>query len=364
MAATASDTVGKIVGKSIWRRLLAGLSAVIVAAGLAIYLLAPLFTLRAATQALERGELSAARRYATEFLQKRPDNSEALLLAARAAGIDGDAVEASRLISRAEKLVPADAALERSLLQIRSGDLTDTTGLLAESVDQLDQSRMKHVLAAVIDGGIHGMQPGVVKQSLELWDSDSAASDTAARSMSCMWRGGLEWISSQPDVGIKHLREALTIEPRNEQARLLLAELLLRYDPAESLTHLEFLRTRKPSNRAVLIRLAGCCRELGRLNEAGTILDQLLSESPSDFPAILERGRVALDAGNAEQAESFFRRAEALAPTHREVSLGLARCLQLAGRAEEAEKYRQQTAAADKDDSEATAPGNALGERP
>ena len=362
-AANSGGTVLNTVRKAIWRRLFAGLGVIVVSSGLALYWLPPLISLRAATRAIDRGELSVARWHSSECLRRWPEHGEALLLAARAAGMDGDAAEASRLITLAERVVPGDAALERALLKIRSGDLTDAADLLAASVDELDQSRTRQVLAAMLDGGIRGMQPGLVKQCLELWDSETTADDTAARSMSCMWQGGLEWISSQPDVGIEHLRKALIIEPRNEQARLLLAELLLRYDPAESSRHLEFLRARKQQNRAVLIRLASCFRELGQLTEAGTILDQLLSESENDFPAILERARVALDEGDAGQAEILFRRAEAIAPAHREVSLGLARCLQLAGRTQEAEQYRRQTAAADGEESDGGAKDDTGGGR-
>ena len=62
---------------------------------------------------------------------------------------------------------------------------------------------------------------------------------------------------------------------------------------------------------------------------------------PDDMSVLLERGRLALDAGQLADAERWLRDAERRVPSHREVLLALARCLQLAGKTVDAENYRR-----------------------
>lgn len=80
---------------------------------------------------------------------------------------------------------------------------------------------------------------------------------------------------------------------------------------------------------------------LGQFEEARQLLDELLAANPKNFPALVERGRLALDAQQPAEAEASLRRAEALAPDHADVNLQLGRTLQLLGRTQEVQRYQE-----------------------
>ncbi len=77
---------------------------------------------------------------------------------------------------------------------------------------------------------------------------------------------------------------------------------------------------------------------LGQLDQAQPLLDELLATNPQDVPALIERGRLALDAQQPAEAETWLRRAEAIAPDHADVLLSLGRTLRMLRRAPEARR--------------------------
>ncbi len=60
---------------------------------------------------------------------------------------------------------------------------------------------------------------------------------------------------------------------------------------------------------------------------------------PADGPALLERGRLALETGQPAEAEGLLRRAAAARPHDRDTNYHLALCLQGLGKADEAATY-------------------------
>lgn len=289
-------------------------------------------------QALYWGNVKEARRLLKESLAYRPDDGPTLLLAARAAELDHESIEANRLLERADQTLPDDVALERTLFRMRQGDLGDADGMLNGIQSQLEDPQTAIVLEAIIEGSLQISQTTTAERALSLWND--TMKDGWAKAQSLAWQGELAFRQGMPDVALGHLREAVAAAPANDRTRLRLSEVLLQYSPKEAKSHLDYLRKRTPDQRAVLIRLASCHRELGEYREATAILDELLQRSDRDPAALIERGRVALDMLDLHEAERWFRRAEALMPDHREVLLGLARCLQLVGKPDDAQSYR------------------------
>jgi tetratricopeptide (TPR) repeat protein len=155
-----------------------------------------------------------------------------------------------------------------------------------------------------------------------------------------VWRGRLHATQSEYVRAVADLRSAAARSPHDFQAHWYLVGLVVRDDPQEAVVHLETLYQRQPDNRQVGLALAGLRRTLGRLDEARPMLDEILAKYPNDVSALLERGRLSVDAQQPADAEQWLRRAEKLAPDFLVLNQELSRCLHLAGRLEEAEHYR------------------------
>src|SRR5262249_19770683 len=133
-------------------------------------------------------------------------------------------------------------------------------------------------------------------------------------------------------------RRAVEMDPEYDDARLLLAQSLLDHaqQPAEATGHLELLRARQPHNAEVLLTLARCRRQLGRLDEARALLDGLLGAEPGNARALAERGRVALASHQEAEAEAWLKKALDADPHSREQLYLLYECLEQQGKKDEA----------------------------
>lgn len=293
---------------------------------------------RAAERALARHQFADARVQLVECRRVWPSDGETLLLAARAAERDGDAAEAERLLTAAEAGNPAGVALERNLRRLRAGDLSDATRYFTTAATRRGEPDSKLILDGLIAGALKAGQFDYARRCVALWDESH--SDPWDHAQSKAWQGEIAYRTGLADVAVAHLREAFTTLPGDAAIRLMLAEVLIQYAPAEAKQHLDALRAKRPDDRGLAIRLASCHRALGEPEEATRLLDDLIARSDRDVPALLERGRVALDVRKIDDAERWFRKAEGLVPQDREVQVSLARCLELAGKSAEAQAYR------------------------
>ena len=144
------------------------------------------------------------------------------------------------------------------------------------------------------------------------------------------------------EAALTDYRRAVEAQPDHGQARLRLAEALLKhqqYDKAA--TQFERLLhggLRKP---AVLLGLARCRLQQGRREDARHLLDDLLAAFPDDGNALRERGKLALAQEELATAENLLRRAVAAQPYDLEAVYKLSDCLRRRGRTKEADDYRQ-----------------------
>ena len=136
---------------------------------------------------------------------------------------------------------------------------------------------------------------------------------------------------------ISSYQRAVELDPDHDEARLRLAESLTRYDRIEEATgHFELLLTSQPTNPRVLLGLARCRRSAGRGAEARELLEKLLGYHSIHAEALCERGKLALEAGQAVEAALWLRRALAHAPFDRDTNYNLVQSLLNQGKAEEA----------------------------
>jgi tetratricopeptide (TPR) repeat protein len=180
------------------------------------------------------------------------------------------------------------------------------------------------------------------RKAVEMWlqHCPSAADQTQGLA----WRGRVHLLLQERARALSDLRAALAQDASHFQARLSLAGALFLLDPAESGDHLEILRKQQPHSEKILFPLARVRRGQGRFDEARRILDGLLAADRDHAAVLLERGNVALDAHEPQEAEPFLRRALALAPENPQCVLPLSRCLHLLHQHAEAkdlqERYR------------------------
>jgi tetratricopeptide (TPR) repeat protein len=150
-------------------------------------------------------------------------------------------------------------------------------------------------------------------------------------------RGRLEFLASNQQEAIGLFRRVVDLDPERADARLLLAGLHVDLGQAqEALPHLEWLRWRRPQNALVQTRLARCLDLLGRGEEATPLLDDVLARQPDLAPALLERGKLALRAGDLDMARDLLQKACERDPGSYDACYQLHLCLKQLGRDAEA----------------------------
>jgi predicted Zn-dependent protease len=312
---------------------------------------------RAAQDAAARRDFAEADRQLRDALSVWPGDAAVQLLAAQTArrqGNFGAAHEHLRAYRRAHGS-PEAAAREEELARLQKGDLAEADAVLRASTEQPQAPESALMLEAYIEGHLKvlsiaasvGMPISLKKDAglprgIDLWLEQRGA--PADRAQGLVWHGQVRTLEGAYAEAATDFRAALALDPKQVAARWHLAKNLIEAAPADSAQLLESLRREYPDDRDVRILLATARRNLGDLNQAQQLLDELLTATPDDVAVLLERGQVALDARRPQDAETWLRRAETLAPQLPAVSLALARCLLVAGRADEARRYQDRHA--------------------
>jgi predicted Zn-dependent protease len=148
-------------------------------------------------------------------------------------------------------------------------------------------------------------------------------------------------ISSGPATAAAAYQRVLELDPKRDDARLRLAQILLRgMRPNEALAHLRELRKRRPKDSEVLLGLAQGEAQLGKSAEAAKLLEGLLAQHPKSVPALTERGKLALQTDQAAEAETCLRQAVAGDPFDRAATYALFMALTRNGKEDEAKQQR------------------------
>jgi tetratricopeptide (TPR) repeat protein len=241
--------------------------------------------LRRGEQALAGRDYDAARDHLTRYLEARPDDARARLLAARAA-------------RRLRRFDEAGADLTRCRQYGRDAYR------LYRALDGLNfyLDRRPDDLAALLSRGF-------------------------------VWERLLSFADAAEDY-----RRAVAAHPDSEAARLKLGEaLLVSATPAEALEQFQWLHERRPDHGPTRLGLARCRRRLGQTDEARRLLDVLAADHPGRGEVLWERGQMELEDGRPAEAELWLRKALAASPHDRRVAFSLARCLARLGRPDAAE---------------------------
>jgi tetratricopeptide (TPR) repeat protein len=294
---------------------------------------------RAATQALERYDYWQASKHLESYLSARPNDPEGLLLAGQTARRRGDFQATLRLLRQAEQHGASAEALstERQLLRIQMGDLTDADRLSELCTEHANEPAGALALEVFIEGSLRAVNVSRARWAVDLWLTKRTGAADQAQGL--VWRGRVNELVQDFPQALADFRAAVERDPDHPPARLWLAQALIREEPREAAPHLEWLR-RRADDPEVRLLTARFRRTLGEQEEAARLLDELLAAAPDNVPALVERGRVALDLNRPDEAERWLTRALALAPDMRDVNLALADCMRQAGRADEAKRYQ------------------------
>lgn len=297
---------------------------------------------RLAKKALDRCEYKEASSHLENYLVLRPRDGDTKLLAGQTARRGGNFKQADKYLRAAQALgVDRHAILaEGNLLEVQSGNLRNAGSLINFCQKQPGSPETALVLEALIEGSLRSLDLLVANWSVNLWLKNRPAEFDQARGL--VWRGRLLELTSDGPRALADYRKAVELAPSFVPARLHLTQFLLGFEPTAAAVELEWLRQRLPDDPDVGLLTARWHRNLGRPEEAVPLLDEVLAHDPERVPALLERGRVAIDLNRLAEAEGFLRRALHRAADPRDTLVALGDCLRLAGRLEEAQVYQEQ----------------------
>jgi tetratricopeptide (TPR) repeat protein len=299
-----------------------------------------------AKRALQRDHFREALDHLQASLRIWPDDPQVLFLAARAARRVGNLELADQMLKLCEgsPTVAEDAPLERALLRATRGEV-DEVGGYCQSLLEQGHPEAPLIREALAQGFSVTMRLPEASFYLDQWLEEAPEHPQALYQ-----KGRLELQSANQQEAAGFLRRVVALDPERDDARLLLAGVLLELSQAqEALTHLETLARRLPGNPLVQVRLAQCLDLLGRQQESVELLDDVLRRQPHLAAALVGRGKLALRAGDFEKAERYLQEACVREPADVVAKYQLFLCLKQRGKANEAKAVLEERNRLEKD---------------
>jgi Tfp pilus assembly protein PilF len=226
-------------------------------------------------------------------------------------------------------------------LRLKEAQTGNTWKVEEGLVDELNAKTPEQaiILEALVKGYLENDRPKDAHRLAEEWVRDHPE-DWQAR----LYRGRASQLGVFFQQAITDYEAVLQAKSDQLQARLWLAETLVsdrQYAPAME-QYEAFLRDhpKAPESDQALLGLANCRYSLGEVEEARTVLNELLSKKPDYTPALLLRAQLE-HAESAEKALPWLLKAEATAPNDAQVLNILVVALRELHRYEEAQKYDQ-----------------------
>jgi predicted Zn-dependent protease len=307
---------------------------------------------KAADAACRRFDFRAAHGYLLGYLQLRPADGEAQLLAGRCARraefleeYEGDAPAekqaAAGHLREAERLgaPPEAVAVERALADIQHGAWLDHERLLVERVREL-----KPDTPLILEGLIHAYLQHVNFEKA-LACQDALLRMEPGNLQGLLWRGRMRALLRQKPRARADFESALRLAPDFDPARYYLAEMLVAENEChEAEPHVRILIEHAPNNLLVRLLWARCRLELGEVSAAAD-LEAWLEDAqrhPRRVEALDAAARAALSASQPQKAEAYARRALQEGPFEKHALYNLSRSLNVQGRKQEAQEVEKQ----------------------
>ena len=292
---------------------------------------------RTATRLLGENRPAQALEHLQDTLRVWPHGFQTHLLAGRAARLTEAFDDAGEHLQECQQQDQESepVLLEWAMLRAQRGEVADVDEYLKKLVANNHPDTLL-ILQALTTGYLRMYRWSGAMQCLRIWldrDPDSV--------QALIYRGQAWRRVHEHQLALDDHRRALELDPDNEEARSAFVDSLLdSKQPAEAAQSLEVLLHRQPDNLAFQVKLARCRNELGQSAEAAVALDGILTVHPEYVPALTERGKVAIDQGNFDDAERWLRKSLAHKPSDQYTNLLLHQCL-LQARKTEAAKVQE-----------------------
>ena len=283
-----------------------------------------------AKTALEHYEFAVARDHIRQSLRVWKSRSKIWLLAGQTARRMDDFDEAENCLNRAQELFENNTDdtlnLEWALLRAQRGDPDPVLPFL-RSLVETDHPDTPLILEAAARGYMRSFRFPDAAFLLRHW-LDRRPDNTFA-----LYHMGVVREHIGPRVeAVDAYRRVLELNPGHDEARLRLVHLLLELaQPKDALDTLRPVLARRGDDPAVQLAHARCLHGVGEREQAEQVLDQLLATSAHNAHALALRGRVAFEAEQYDQAESFLREAIRLEPGNADAYYTLFQVLQQKG---------------------------------
>jgi tetratricopeptide (TPR) repeat protein len=301
---------------------------------------------RAADEALARNDLVQARAHLLLALEGRPDAPELHLQLARVARRAGAYDESLHHLRECERLggIKEAIELERLLHRAQRGAFSVGERLLWAYVEK-DHPDTLHILEAMARGYLDTLRLPQALTCLDRWLARQPDSQPAL-----VLRGKLFELRLDRPEAIASYKKVLELDPDHDQTRLRLAELLAKeVRPQEALEQFQELRRRQPNNVLVRVGLAQVQITLNQLDDARRELDLVLSRDPRDVDALVQRGRVEMQALRPDLADPWLRKAVELSPYDFPAVFNFTQCLSRLGKKDELRRWQERLKEIDDD---------------
>jgi tetratricopeptide (TPR) repeat protein len=252
-----------------------------------------------------------------------PRDADSLLLAARLARRLGKYADAGQFLARYQEVRgdDEDLTLEQVLLRAERGELDDVVRF-GQALLNENHPASSLILEAFARGYMRIFRAEDASACCKLWQEREPSNPQAH-----FLEGILHEQSNQTSDALDCYRQTLQIDPKLDEAREHMVSILVQLRQAEeALPHIQYLLGHSDST-VLHLRLAQALYLLGQQAEAAQTLDNLLTRQPNYAPALAERGKVALLAGQFPEAEKWLREAAELQPGVYETHHLLYQCL-------------------------------------
>jgi tetratricopeptide (TPR) repeat protein len=296
---------------------------------------------RQAEQAMKAQDFPRAREHLEQCLAAWPAHAETRFLLARACrrGDDAEAWQTHLRAAEALRWPAEEVRFERVLMQAQVGKLAEVEAPLLEQLSTVgDEDEL--ILEALVKGYL---------EAYRLPHADYWATEWIKRHpqhwQPYLYRGRAHYLNRAMGRAAADYRRALEIKPDHRQGRLWLASaLLLGGQFAEALPEFETYLRDDPDDPSGLLGLAGCYLELSQQKPAEEALNRLLARHPNNAAALLVRARLEMARDAPEQALSWLKKAEAVAPHEEDILNALVLACRHLGRQSEMEAYQHRLA--------------------
>jgi tetratricopeptide (TPR) repeat protein len=271
--------------------------------------------LRAARAAVERYHYEEAQRLLAGYLKLRPDDPNALLLAARTARALNGFDKAKEFLDRYQRVRGEndDLKLERMLLRAQRGEVDEVADFCEKLVND-DHPQTPLILEAMAGGCYRAYRLAQADAFLRMWENHEKK---AGKKMPQLYflRARVHELAGHNEDAIEAYQTAVKLDDQRDDARSRLAILLLELSrPREARPHLEQLRRCRPDDLQIQVAQAHGLNLLGKSDEAEKLLKAVLKKEPKYGPALAACGMIAQNKGRMDEAEDLLRRAAKLMP--------------------------------------------------